>query len=180
MKSVQNLRASAATFPRLSRRHLLATLAAAMAVPRATLAEEVIPLEWSDLQPEDASNIPNELRGFIDHDSAPLVSQQPESTEVRTEWNGKIVRINGFVVPIEYSGDGIVAFILVPYVGACVHVPPPPANQLVFVTTNTPYENDEFWSPVSVTGMFGVSAISTRLADIGYALSADKIEPFDS
>ncbi len=70
------------------------------------------------------------------------------------------------------------AFILVPFVGACVHVPPPPANQLVFVTTEVPYESSGLFEPVNVTGMFGKASTSTQLADIAYALSADHIELF--
>jgi len=89
-----------------------------------------------------------------------------------------VIRLPGYIVPIEYSGSGVTAFILVPFVGACVHVPPPPANQLVFVTTSTPYESASLFEAVNVIGMFGVSSMSTHLADIGYALSADKIEPF--
>lgn len=98
--------------------------------------------------------------------------------KVRTDWNGRIVRLPGFIVPIDTVGTAVTAFILVPYVGACIHVPPPPANQLVFVTTEDPYESEGLYAPVNVTGMFGVAAISTHLAQIGYALSAEKIEPF--
>ncbi len=76
------------------------------------------------------------------------------------------------------TGAGVSTFILVPYVGACIHVPPPPANQLVFVTTGTPYESSGLFEAVNVTGMFGTASTSTQLADIGYALSADLIEPF--
>jgi hypothetical protein len=61
-----------------------------------------------------------------------------------------------------------------------VHVPPPPANQLVFVTTEDPYESSGMFEPVNVIGMFGVSSISTQLADVAYALSADRIVPFGS
>jgi len=59
-----------------------------------------------------------------------------------------------------------------------VSVPPPPANQLVFVTTSIPYESKGLFEPVNVIGMFGVSSLSTQLAEIGYALSADDIRPF--
>jgi uncharacterized protein len=109
-----------------------------------------------------------------------LSREQPASTGVRTDWNGQIVRLPGYIVPIDHNGTGVTAFILVPYVGACVHVPPPPANQLVFVTTPTPYENKGLFEAVNVIGMFGVSSVSTQLAEIGYALSADKIEPYRS
>lgn len=141
-------------------------------------AEDVVELAWKDLLPEGEVFIPDVLSGLIDHQEAPLYSQQPESSGVRTDWNGMTVRMPGYMVPIDYEGTGVTAFILVPYVGACVHVPPPPANQLVFVTTSEPYESEGLFEAVSVTGMFGVSSMNTQLAEIGYALSADKVEPF--
>ncbi|MDA8747757.1 DUF3299 domain-containing protein [Litoreibacter sp.] len=163
----------------LQRRALLAGIAASTLVPSIARAEDLIELDWEDLLPENQSSIPYALRSLLPHDeSAPLSSQQPASSGVRGDWNGKTVRLPGFIVPIDYSGSGVTAFILVPYVGACVHVPPPPANQLVFVTTPTPYESDGMFEAVNVTGTFGVSSLRTHLADTGYALSADKIEPY--
>lgn len=161
-----------------NRRAVLAAFAASILVPGIVRAEDVIDLDWKDLLPENETAIPDVLRGLIEHENAPLVSQQPQSSGVRTDWNGQTVRLPGFIVPIEYKGTGVTAFILVPYVGACIHVPPPPANQLVFVTTSTPYESEGLFEAVNVTGMFGVSSISTQLAEIGYALSADRIEPY--
>lgn len=162
----------------LHRRAILTGIAASAIVPSTTVAGSYIDLDWEDLLPKNETFIPNSLRGVIDHDNLPLSSQQPASSGVRSDWNGQIVRLPGFIVPIDYKGTGVTAFILVPYVGACVHVPPPPANQLVFVTTETPYDTKGLYEPVNVIGMFGVSSISTQLAEIGYALSADKIEPF--
>lgn len=162
----------------LQRRALLASLAATSLFPGGVKAESFVDIEWKDLLPEGETVIPNVLSGLIDHDNPPLSSQQPASSGVRTDWNGQIVRLPGFIVPIDYSGTGVTAFILVPYVGACVHVPPPPANQLVFVTTETPYENEGLFEAVNVTGMFGVSSVSTQLAEVGYALSADQIAPY--
>ena len=165
---------------RISRRFLVAGLTALLGAAGTLRAEEVIDLEWQDLLPEGTTTIPPVLRGILPHDQSDLAASQPKSSGIRTDWNGKIVRLPGFIVPIEYKGTGVTAFILVPYVGACVHVPPPPANQLVFVTTGDPYESKGLFEPVSVTGMLGTAATSTRLAQIGYALSAEKIEPYGS
>lgn len=121
--------------------------------------------------------MPPMIQGLIDHSQAPLSSQQPASSGVRTDWTGKTVRLPGFIVPIDYDGTGVTAFILVPYVGACVHVPPPPANQLVFVTTKRPYESDGMFEAVEVTGRFSVSTTSTQLAQIGYAMAVGRIRP---
>lgn len=164
-----------------TRRTLMAGLGALACFPQAATAEDIIGLQWRDLLPDSQNAIPPSLQGLLDHDETALPSsQQPQSSGVRTDWNGLIVSLPGFIVPIDYSGTGVTAFILVPYVGACVHVPPPPANQLVFVTTPTPYENSGLFEAVTVTGMFGTAATSTQLADIAYALSADMIVPYQS
>lgn len=162
----------------IHRREVLAGIASAPLWVRAAWAEAVVDLNWTDLMPKGELYLPSLVDGFIDHETAPLNSDQPPSSGVRTDWNGKIVRLPGFTLPIDFSGTAMTAFILVPFVGACVHVPPPPANQLVFVTTEEPYESKGMFEAVNVTGMFGVSSMSTQLADIGYALSAEKIEPF--
>lgn len=155
-----------------------AALAAMPAVPGAAFAKDYIELNWTDLIPIGQQAVPPVLQSMIQHDGPDMSSQQPASQGVRRDWNGQIVRLPGFIVPIEYSGTGVTAFILVPFVGACVHVPPPPANQLVFVTTEKPYESSGLFEPVNVVGMFGTASISTQIADIAYALSADYIEPF--
>ncbi len=163
----------------LQRRSVLTGMAAATLAPRLAHAEEIIDLEWDDLLPDGQRAAPTPFQGLLPHDEQiPITSQQPASSGVRSEWSGQIVRLPGFIVPIDYQGTGVTAFILVPYVGACVHVPPPPANQLVFVTTPEPYESSGLFEAVNVVGMFGVSSLSTHLADIGYALSADEIEPY--
>lgn len=165
---------------RLNRRKLMAGVGAFALAPQVARAEDYIDLEWTDLVPAGQPTIPPVLRDLIQHNEMPISSQQPASNGVRTDWNGQIVRLPGFIVPIEYSGTGVTAFILVPFVGACVHAPPPPANQLVFVTTQEPYESSGLYEPVNVIGMFGAASMSTQLAEIGYALSADRIEPYKS
>ena len=163
---------------KLTRRTAMMVLAGAACLPHAAHADDVIDLEWDDLLPEGQTVLPPELQNLIDHDGPAYSGRQPVSSGVRSDWNGQIVRLPGFIVPIDTVGTAVTAFILVPFVGACIHVPPPPANQLVFVTTPEPYESKGLYEPVNVTGMFGVSSVSTHLAQIGYAISAEKIEPF--
>jgi hypothetical protein len=162
----------------VNRRAILAAMAVLPALPGSLRAEEIVELSWQDLLPEGETTIPPALRSLMPHDESALAAKQPKSSGVRTDWNGQIVRLPGYVVPIEYRGTGVTAFILVPFIGACIHVPPPPANQLVFVTTEDPYESKGLFEPVNVTGMFGTASTSTQLAEIGYALSAEKIEPY--
>lgn len=162
----------------LSRRTFCLTAGSALLGASALRAEDVFDLEWTDLVPAEDTAARNPLRGLLPHDEAGPAASQPISSGVKADWNGQIVRLSGFVVPLDYKGSGVTAFLLVPYVGACVHVPPPPANQLVLVSTETPYENAGLFAPVTVTGMFGTASVATQLADVGYALSADKIETY--
>ncbi|MFC0219855.1 DUF3299 domain-containing protein [Pseudochelatococcus lubricantis] len=162
----------------LSRRGFGGGLAACLLLAEPARAKEVVELTWDDLLPAGVPSRPPALSGVIQHDAAPLARQQPVSSGVRTEWNGKTVRIPGFVVPLEHSGTGVVTFILVPYVGACIHVPPPPANQLVLVTTARPYEISDLFEPVRVTGALATAATATELAEIGYTLTAERIEAY--
>ena len=166
------------TGPDTLRRSLLGAFCLLPFLKGQAFAEAIVDLQWIDLLPEGEAFAPDFLQGLTDHSNLPLSSEQPNSTGVRTDWNGKIVRLPGYIVPLDYEGTGVTTFILVPFVGACVHVPPPPANQLVLVTTPKPYESTGLFEAVNVTGMFGVSSMSTQLAEIGYAMSAEKIEPF--
>ena len=140
-----------------------------------------INIDWSDLIPESGGDTLKELRarGVIQHGELSTPFDQEKGGNVTDEYNGKTIRIPGYLVPLDYDGTGVTAALLVPFVGACVHVPPPPPNQLIYVTTGDPYENAGLFEPVYVTGMFGTAATATMLADVGYALSADKIEPYD-
>lgn len=92
--------------------------------------------------------------------------------------DGARIRIPGFVLPLETDGTGVTEFILTPYVGACIHVPPPPPNQLVFATMKTPWRADAMWEPVWVTGVIRVNPIRTNLAEIGYELEVGEIETY--
>lgn len=167
----------------LKRRGFLAALAAAATVfsARDLRADSPIEIGWEDLVPKDGNALEQAAENFgvIGHDQISEIPVQDADAPTTDEYDGKLVRIPGFVVPLEFISTGVTTFILVPYVGACIHVPPPPANQLILVSSETPHEFSGLFEPVWVTGVFGTAATSTELADIGYALSAEKIEPYE-
>ena len=66
--------------------------------------------------------------------------------------DGKQVRIPGYLLPLEYEGKKVTDFLLVPWVGACIHTPAPPPNQIVYVTLEQPFEVRSQFEPVWVTG----------------------------
>lgn len=100
--------------------------------------------------------------------------------------DGVEIRMSGFAIPLETNTAGVTELLLVPYLGACVHVPAPPANQLVIVSLDQPYKIDELFTPIWVTGvlstapeareMFLVDGVTT--IETGYALSAGLALPF--
>lgn len=172
------MRSKSKTCP--SRRALLGTLGAAVAFPRVALARDYEDIGWQDLLPEGIRRVATpQVLGVIEHSQADLVSQQPTSTGVRPELNGQLVRLPGYTVPLEFDGTGVTSFILVPYVGACVHVPPPPANQIVLVDTLEPYEAQGLFEPVFVSGVIEIATANTALADVGYQINASKVAPYD-
>ncbi|MBT6274533.1 MAG: DUF3299 domain-containing protein [Chromatiales bacterium] len=100
--------------------------------------------------------------------------------------NGEIIRIPGYMLPLEFNGTKVREFLLVPYVGACIHSPPPPANQMVYVTTSEGFESAGLYTPVWVEGTVSTTAGSydlslvdgNREVSVGYSLRADKIEKY--
>ena len=95
---------------------------------------------------------------------------------VVTELDGKRVRIGGYMVPLDFEATTIREFLLVPFVGACIHVPPPPPNQIIYVKTAKGFDVAGSFDPVYVTGTLKVASQYTGLADTGYTIDADKVE----
>lgn len=102
--------------------------------------------------------------------------------------DGKPVRIPGYLLPLEFDGDRVTEFLLVPYVGACIHTPPPPPNQIVHVKTEEAYTLDGgLYAPVWVSGLMKTERSQSNLnfvdgaSDIpsSYALEAVSVEPYE-
>jgi hypothetical protein len=91
--------------------------------------------------------------------------------------DGQNVSIGGYVVPLDFDSTTVKEFLLVPFVGACIHVPPPPANQIIYVKTDKGFEVGSQSDPVTVVGKITTTVAFTGLADAGYTLAADSVEP---
>jgi uncharacterized protein len=123
------------------------------------------------------------------HDGAPAASLPPEGrwmsgpiqpgeapAPVVTALDGKRVRIGGYVVSLDFDATRVKEFLLVPFVGACIHVPPPPANQIVYVKSEQGFDVSGTFEPVWVTGTLKVTTAFTGLAEAGYSLDAETVE----
>ncbi len=114
--------------------------------------------------------------------------RRKKAESVVPELNGKSVVMPGFVLPLEYAGTKVTEFLLVPWVGACIHTPPPPANQIVHVVVdeNQARESKGLFEPVSVTGTMFTKRMSKSLylvdgssdINIGYSMQASMVEPY--
>ena len=96
------------------------------------------------------------------------------------ELDGARVRIPGYVLPFEYSASGMVTeFLLVPYFGACIHTPPPPPNQLVYVTAEAPAALGNQWEAIWAIGVLRAKSHMNELGDAAYTLEIEAWETYD-
>jgi hypothetical protein len=104
------------------------------------------------------------------------------------ELDGQRIRMPGYVLPLEFEGTHVIEFLLVPYVGACIHVPPPPPNQIIHVRVDKGIKNWGMFYPIWVTGELSVKGSTQSLflvdgttdINIGYSMntSAKHVEPY--
>ncbi len=117
-----------------------------------------------------------------------IASRKVKESSINTDLNGKYVSLPGYALPLEVTDDKVSEFLLVPFVGACIHVPPPPPNQIVHGTTKgiIEYDMEELFKPIRITGTLTAKSISKELflgdgtddIDIGYIMEVEKIEEY--
>lgn len=146
----------------------------------ASKAGQALELDWEELLPEKergafASAPPPPIHDYLGEGG--MAAQQPMSFGVNKELEGVTVKIPGFIVPLDVGKDGLVSeFFLVPYFGACIHVPPPPPNQIVYVKAPKGIALDSIYEAYWITGKMQLQQKQTRLGAAAYALTADKVE----
>lgn len=163
----------------LTRRHTLMLMSGAAAAPNAAFAATAREIEWDDLLPPGLPY--SEIIGQGELDAVndtwnPIYDAN--AVRLNEDLNGSYIKMPGFIIPFDISAEGVTSFMLVPYVGACIHTPPPPANQLVMVNTKAPWPGDQLWDPVWVTGTMRTQLQSTKLGQTGYSISADEMEVY--
>lgn len=125
-------------------------------------------LGWDDLVPDSAT--------ALNSDAA---QSAVPSTGTVAALNGVEVKLPGFVVPLDMSGETVSSFLLVPYFGACIHQPPPPPNQTIFVTLKEAIAMETMYYPVWVTGTLATERNSSDLAEAGYTMAGFAVERFE-
>ena len=140
-------------------------------------AEEPRKIFWDALMPEGWSPPEPEIEDFFEGPAGPPLPLDQAPTV--PAMNGQYVSLPGYIVPIKTVGDDLAEFLLVPYFGACVHVPPPPPNQVVLVVMKKPVRLDDPYEAYWVNGILSTSAGKTDLAETGYTMSGETLAVFD-
>ena len=164
----------------ITRRHMIAGGIAGAVFAGPARAKAPMEISWDDLIPPGVPYAEIIGEGELDeaNDSwSPIFDAN--ATKLNERLNGAYIRMPGFIIPLEIGRDGVSEFVLVPYVGACIHTPPPPPNQLVFATAKTPWPDDQLWDPVWVVGTMRTQLQSTEIAQTGYALAVDAMEIYE-
>ncbi|MBX2880411.1 MAG: DUF3299 domain-containing protein [Granulosicoccus sp.] len=106
---------------------------------------------------------------------------------VNSELDGELVRLPGYALPLEMTEGGVKEFLLVPFVGACIHVPPPPPNQVVLAQLESAYQVEALFDPVLITGHLRAQSTSSELylvdgeaqVPMGYSMEVMHVEPME-
>lgn len=144
-------------------------------------------VNWDELVPKDWDPMA-EFKGLdfsILQDGDPRAAKMLQ--KMREVWDnapanpalvGQAIRIPGFVVPLEETKDGLKEFLLVPYFGACIHSPPPPANQIIHVLPKTAAKGVRSMDPVWISGTLAQVKTDSYMGAAGYRVEAVVVEPY--
>ena len=162
----------------------LAGAAPAAAAPPPTSYKEI---PWDDLIPKDW----DPLKQFRGINMGAINDGTPRMLEImrqmRTVWNnaptnaqlnGAAVKLPGYVVPLEEVRGALKEFLLVPYFGACIHTPPPPANQIVYVRVATPVKGFRMMDAVWASGTLSTVRFDSMMGTSGYQMNAVEVIPY--
>lgn len=168
-------------------------------------AGEPIPLQWEDLMPEGAEEElirqQEEFFAMLEQryaaSATSLADAQPfnqieegSSMDYMPQFgnfdtveslDGQLVRIPGYVVPFDFNENRRqTEFLFVPYMGACIHTPPPPPNQIIFVHADPGVKIGDIWAPYWLEGTLSGEANQNEVGDAAYSLALDKLEPYQN
>ena len=120
-----------------------------------------------------------DLMSMIGEGSADDTMEQIGTYNVVEDLDGATVRLPGYVVPLDFNAEfKYDQFLLVPYFGACLHTPPPPPNQIVFVNSDPATKIADIYEPVWVQGVMKTGEFGSDLGNTAYELTLDKLEPY--
>ena len=133
--------------------------------------------EIEDGSPED--QITSQISNATLEEEEDVYQRALASTDVNTELDGQSVRIPGFVVPLEFDeAQTISQFFLVPYFGACLHMPPPPPNQIILVDAPAGVQMAALYEPFWIEGQISTTVSENDMAKSAYAMQLHRLTPY--
>jgi hypothetical protein len=159
---------------RLIQQRTASLLCCLMLVSGVVNASEVKEVYWEDLVPPDFNELAPQQA--TDHNNK-MAQLQPDAPVVDI-YNGERVKVPGFIVPLEGTAELTTECLLVPFFGACIHVPPPPSNQIVHVKMNEGVPVENLYDAVWVEGIFSTTRYSSDLAAAGYSMQGEAVHPY--
>jgi hypothetical protein len=133
--------------------------------------------EIEDGSPED--QITSQISNATLEEEEDVYQRALASTDVNTELDGQSVRIPGFVVPLEFDeAQTISQFFLVPYFGACLHMPPPPPNQIILVDAPAGVQMEALYEPFWIEGQISTTVSENDMAKSAYAMQLHRLTPY--
>ena len=156
-----------------------ATVATPAGTPRTITWDALVPAGWDPFK--DFKDINFQTLDDGDPRATAMLKKMRDvwdNAPVNTALVGQLVRIPGFVVPLEDSKDGLKEFLLVPYFGACVHSPPPPANQIVHVLPKSPAKGLRSMDAVWISGTLTTGRTDSYMGAASYRIEAISVAPY--
>lgn len=135
-------------------------------------------MEWLDLMPkEEVEALTNTLGLPVDHNAK---GEQVGSFATVPGVNNTKIRLAGYVVPVEQTDDGqMTEFFFVPYFGACIHVPPPPPNNIVYVKMAKPIPAADMFNAYWLEGTIKTERLSNDIAATAYVMTGDALRLYE-
>lgn len=144
----------------------------------APVSAEEREIDWLELMPATDLALLESLPE-VDHEGDGPVTLPDEimTGRIVPEMNGVDGKIAGFIVPLKTTEDmDILEFFLVPYYGACIHVPPPPPNQIIHVTYRPGFRIEALYDPVWVSGTLETRRVENDIGAAAYVIEAESVE----
>lgn len=137
---------------------------------------DVREIDWLELLPPEDLKALEEMPE-IDHEGQMQMPAVMSSTKTVAAMDGVRGKVPGYLVPIAFDDrQRVTEMFLVPYFGACVHVPPPPPNQLIYIRPRNPIELGNLWDAYWVHGTVRASLVENAMAISAYAMELDRLE----
>ncbi|MBN7820965.1 DUF3299 domain-containing protein [Bowmanella yangjiangensis] len=145
--------------------------------------DEAPPINHSEdpfVVPQTDQQEADSIQQQIDEIKRKRLSEALVSTRIRAEFDQQALRLAGFVVPLEYHSDNTVqSAFLVPYFGACIHMPPPPPNQIIYLQFSPGHKVEDIYQAYWLSGILSTQLTENEVATAAYSMQVKEVHPYE-